>query len=297
MGDILPVRNLVTYCQIMRINQPNGLFLLLWPTLWALWLSGMSVPPLKVLFLFTFGVFCMRSAGCVINDIIDRDIDVYIQRTQNRPLPCQKISVQKAKLLHLSLLLISCLIVLTMSIKTILFSILGLVLTWVYPFMKRYIYFPQIFLGISFSLSIPMVWSEISHKLPISCWLLFFGNFFWVVAYDTQYAMVDRSDDLKIGIKSTAILFNNYDRRIIAFLQLLSLIFLTLVGWKLALHPIFYFAILGASILFVYQQFLIADRQEDRCFKAFSKNNWVGLIIFLGIALSTSSYFRSDFCI
>ncbi|VFP87356.1 4-hydroxybenzoate octaprenyltransferase [Candidatus Erwinia haradaeae] len=290
MVDILLMRNLVTYCQLMRINQPGGLFLLLWPTLWALWLSGMSAPPLKVLFLFTLGVCCMRSAGCVINDVIDRNIDVYVQRTKSRPLPGRKISTQKAKLLHVSLLFISCLIVLNMSMTTILFSILGLVLTWVYPFMKRYTYFPQVFLGISFSLSIPMAWMEISNKLPITCWLLFFGNFFWVVSYDTQYAMADRSDDLKIGIKSTAILFNCHDRIIIVFLQLLSLMFLTSVGLKLVLHPIFYFAILGALILFIYQQFLIADRQADRCFKAFSKNNWVGLIIFVGIVLSTSSF-------
>ncbi|VFP85839.1 4-hydroxybenzoate octaprenyltransferase [Candidatus Erwinia haradaeae] len=290
MRDILPVRNLVIYCQIMRIHQPGGFFLLLWPTLWALWLSGMSVPSVKVLFVFTLGVFCMRSAGCVINDIVDRNIDVYIQRTKNRPLPSRNISVRKAKLLHLSLLLISCMLVLTMRMTTILFSILGLALTWVYPFMKRYTYFPQVFLGISFSLSIPMAWLEISNRLPIACWLLFFGNFFWVVSYDTQYAMVDRSDDLKIGVKSTAILFHKYDTLIIAFLQLLSLMFLTLVGWKLALHSIFYFAILGAFILFVYQHFLITNRQEDRCFKAFSKNNWVGLIIFVGIALSTSSF-------
>ncbi|VFP86735.1 4-hydroxybenzoate octaprenyltransferase [Candidatus Erwinia haradaeae] len=289
MGDIFKIRNLAIYCQLMRINQPGGLFLLLWPTLWSLWLSGMSAPPLKVLFVFMLGVFVMRSAGCVINDIIDRNIDGYIRRTQNRPLSIRKISVKKAKLLHISLLVIACSLVLTMNIITILFSTVGLALTWIYPFMKRYTYWPQVFLGVAFSLSIPMAWSAISDRIPIACWLLFFGNFFWVLSYDTQYAMVDRLDDLKIGVKSTAILFHRYDKLVIALLQLLSLTFLTLVGWELALHPIFYVAILGVFMLFTYQQLLIASRQEERCFKAFLQNNWVGLIIFTGIVLSTSS--------
>ncbi|WP_232043102.1 4-hydroxybenzoate octaprenyltransferase [Candidatus Erwinia haradaeae] len=285
MQTVLKIRNLKAYCQLARINQPGGFFLLLWPTLWALWLSDMHAPPLKTLFVFILGVFCMRSAGCVVNDIIDSGIDRGVLRTKSRPLPSGKVSVQEAQILFIGLLFLALCLVLTLNMITICLSLCGLVLTCTYPFMKRYTYVPQVVLGASFSWGIPMAWSAVSENMPINCWLLFLANLLWVVSYDTEYSMADRADDLKIGVKSTAILFNSYDKIIISILQLAVWIVLMLVGFMMGLHLIFYAFMLLAFILFLYQQVLIAGRQAELCLKAFLHNNLVGFVVFIGIAL------------
>lgn len=274
------------YCRLMRIDKPIGSLLLLWPTLWALWLAGMQVPPLKVLLVFVLGVFFMRAAGCVVNDFADRNIDGHVKRTRERPLPSGAVTAREAKLLFAGLVLISFALVMTMNSMTIWLSLGGLGLAWMYPFMKRYTHLPQVVLGAAFGWAIPMAWAAVSESVPLTCWLLFLANICWTVAYDTQYAMVDRDDDVKIGVKSTAILFGRYDKLIIGMLQLAALLLLTLVGWRTGLNGIFYGTVLAAGALFIYQQKLIARRQRELCFKAFLNNNWVGLLLFIGVALS-----------
>ncbi|QTO54543.1 4-hydroxybenzoate octaprenyltransferase [Duffyella gerundensis] len=278
------------YCRLMRIDKPIGALLLLWPTLWALWLAQVTVPPAQVLIVFVLGVFFMRAAGCVINDYADRKIDGHVKRTQSRPLASGTVSEKEAKWLFVILGLISFALVLTMNLMTILLSLGGLALAWIYPFMKRYTHLPQVVLGAAFGWSIPMAWAAVSESVPLVCWLLFFANLAWTVAYDTQYAMVDRDDDLKIGVKSTAILFGRFDKLIIGLLQLLTLGLLVVVGLILQLNAWFYWSLLAAAALFVYQQRLIAFRERDACFRGFLNNNYVGLVIFLGIALNAPPF-------
>ncbi len=273
--------------QLMRLDKPIGTLLLLWPTFWSLWLSAKTFPPLSIFFVFTAGVVVMRAAGCVINDYADRKIDGHVKRTQHRPLPSGRVSEKEAKLLFLVLVLLAFILVLTMNLNTILLSIVGLFLAAIYPFMKRVTSLPQVILGAAFGWSIPMAWMAVSNDVPVVCWLLFAANLCWTVAYDTQYAMVDRDDDLKIGVKSTAILFGRADKAIIGILQLLTLLLLILVGRELALHSYYYGSLALAGGYFIYQQKLIAGRQREACFQAFLNNNWVGLVIFLGILLST----------
>lgn len=267
----------------MRINNPIGWLLLLWPTLWALWLSGMKLPPVDVLVVFILGVFLMRAAGCVVNDFADRKIDGHVKRTRERPLPSGAVTTREAKLLFAGLILASFALVLTMNTMTIWLSLGGVALACIYPFMKRYTHLPQVVLGAAFGWAIPMGWAAVSESLPLTCWLLFMANICWTVAYDTQYAMVDRDDDLKIGVKSTAILFGRHDRLIIGLLQLATLALLVLVGWRLQLHSAFYASLAVAGMLFIYQQQLIAGREREPCFKAFLNNNWVGLALFVGV--------------
>ncbi|WP_407704464.1 4-hydroxybenzoate octaprenyltransferase [Winslowiella arboricola] len=274
------------YCRLMRIDKPIGSLLLLWPTLWALWLAGKALPPVDVLLVFVLGVFFMRAAGCVINDYADRKIDGHVKRTESRPLPSGAISEKEAKLLFSALVLVSFCLVLTMNAMTIWLSFAGLALAWIYPFMKRYTHLPQVVLGAAFGWAIPMGWAAVSESVPLTCWLLFFANICWTVAYDTQYAMVDRDDDLKIGVKSTAILFGRFDKLIIGVLQLVSLLLLAAIGLLMALNWAFWVAIVLAAGLFIYQQKLIAARERDACFKAFLNNNYVGLVLFIGVALA-----------
>lgn len=274
---------LSAYSRLMRIDKPIGSLLLLWPTLWALWLAGMEVPPLNVLLVFVLGVFFMRAAGCVVNDFADRKIDGFVKRTRERPLPSGAVSPREAKLLFAGLVLVSFALVLTMNSMTIWLSLGGLGLAWLYPFMKRYTHLPQVVLGAAFGWAIPMGWAAVSETVPLTCWLLFLANICWTVAYDTLYAMVDRDDDLKIGVKSTAILFGRFDKLIVGLLQLATLALMALVGWQLHLNGVFYGAVLVAGGFFVYQQKLIAGRQREHCFQAFLNNNWVGLVIFAGV--------------
>ncbi|WP_034911438.1 4-hydroxybenzoate octaprenyltransferase [Erwinia sp. 9145] len=288
MERSLPESKLRSYSRLMRIDKPIGSLLLLWPTLWALWLSGMQVPPLKVLIVFVLGVFFMRAAGCVVNDYADRKIDGHVKRTRARPLPGGAVTPGEARLLFAGLVLASFCLVLTMNAMTIWLSFAGLALAWVYPFMKRYTHLPQVVLGAAFGWAIPMGWAAVSETVPLTCWLLFFANICWTVAYDTLYAMVDRDDDLKIGVKSTAVLFGRFDKLIVGLLQLSTLLLMTLIGWRLALGGIYYVAVLLAGLLFIRQQKIIATRDRDACFRAFLNNNYVGLILFVGVALSTA---------
>jgi 4-hydroxybenzoate polyprenyltransferase len=278
------------YSRLMRIDKPIGTLLLLWPTLWALWLSGMAIPPLSVLVVFVLGVFVMRAAGCVINDYADRNVDGHVKRTAARPLASGAVTEKEAKLLFAGLGLLAFLLVLTMNRMTILLSFGGLALAWVYPFMKRYTHLPQVVLGAAFGWAIPMGWAAVSESLPFVCWLVFLANICWTVAYDTQYAMVDRDDDLKIGVKSTAILFGRYDKLIIGLLQLAALGLMALVGILLHLNGAFYWSLLLAGGLFVHQQKLIAGRERELCFQAFLNNNYVGLVLFIGVLLNTQPF-------
>ncbi|KAA6098795.1 4-hydroxybenzoate octaprenyltransferase [Pantoea sp. B_10] len=290
MQKTLTMSKWQAYSRLMRIDKPIGTLLLLWPTLWALWLSGMAIPPLSVLVVFVLGVFVMRAAGCVINDYADRNVDGHVKRTAARPLASGAITEKEAKLLFAGLGLLAFLLVLTMNRMTILLSFGGLALAWVYPFMKRYIHLPQVVLGAAFGWAIPMGWAAVSESLPFVCWLVFLANICWTVAYDTQYAMVDRDDDLKIGVKSTAILFGRYDKLIIGLLQLAALGLMALVGILLHLNGAFYWSLLLAGGLFVHQQKLIAGRERELCFQAFLNNNYVGLVLFIGVLLNTQPF-------
>lgn len=239
-----------------------------------------------VLVVFVLGVIFMRAAGCVINDFADRNFDGHVKRTCQRPMPSGKVSEREALGLFGLLVLISFLLVLTMNTLTISLSVIGLALAAAYPFMKRYTHLPQLVLGVAFGWSIPMAYAAQSGQLPLAAWLLFAANILWTIAYDTQYAMVDRDDDLKIGIKSTAILFGRFDKMIIGMLQLGTLLLLTAVGGVLGLSQIFYWFLLLAAMLFVYQQMLIKQRQREDCFRAFLNNNYVGMVICIGLAVS-----------
>lgn len=274
------------YSHLMRIDKPIGTLLLLWPTLWALWLAGQGVPSLSILLVFVLGVFLMRAAGCVVNDYADRAFDGHVKRTASRPLPSGRVSEKEAKILFVSLVLVSFALVLTLNAMTIWLSLAALALAWVYPFMKRVTHLPQVVLGAAFGWSIPMAYAAVSESLPLSCWLLFLANICWTVAYDTLYAMVDRDDDLKIGIKSTAVLFGRYDKRIVGLLQFATLLLMLWVGYLAQLGGAFYWSLLLAAALFVHQQKQIASRERDACFRAFLNNNYVGLVLFIGIALS-----------
>ncbi len=278
------------YSRLMRIDKPIGILLLLWPTLWALWLANRAMPPLPVLIVFVAGVFVMRAAGCVINDYADRKVDGHVERTKLRPLASGAVTAKEAKMLFVVLGLIAFGLVLSMNLMTIMLSVVGLALAWVYPFMKRYTHLPQVVLGAAFGWAIPMAWAAVSESLPLVCWLVFLANICWTVAYDTQYAMVDREDDLKIGVKSTAILFGQYDKLIIGLLQLATLGLMALVGTRLHLNGAFYWTLLLAGGLFVYQQKLIAKRARQACFQAFLNNNYVGLVLFLGVLMNTPPF-------
>ena len=282
----LTQNKLLAYHRLMRTDKPIGALLLLWPTLWALWVATPGVPPRWILGVFIAGVWLMRAAGCVVNDYADRKFDGHVKRTAHRPLPSGQVTEKEARTLFIVLVLLSFLLVLTLNTMTILLSVAALALAWVYPFMKRYTHLPQVVLGAAFGWSIPMAFAAVSESVPLSCWLMFLANILWAVAYDTQYAMVDRDDDLKIGIKSTAILFGRHDKLIIGILQVAVLALMVTMGYLNGLNWAFYWAVLVAGMLFVYQQKLIAKREREACFKAFMNNNYVGLVLFLGLAMS-----------
>ncbi|MBV1841195.1 4-hydroxybenzoate octaprenyltransferase [Photobacterium ganghwense] len=274
------------YWQLARFDRPIGSLLLLWPTLWALFLAADGMPNLHVTLVFVLGVIFMRAAGCVINDYADRNFDGHVKRTAQRPLPSGALSEREALGLFGLLVLVSFLLVLTMNSLTIMLSVVGLLLAAAYPFMKRYTHLPQLVLGMAFGWSIPMAYAAQSGELTPLAWVLFVANILWTIAYDTQYAMVDRDDDLKIGIKSTAILFGRFDKMIIGVLQLGTLLLLIAVGVMQNLSQSYYWFLLLASALFVYQQMLIREREREPCFKAFLNNNYVGMLIWLGIVIS-----------
>lgn len=274
---------LQAYKQLMRIDKPVGIYLLLWPTYWALWIASEGATNLHLWLVFTFGVVLMRSAGCVINDFADRKVDGKVKRTEQRPLILGTVSEKEALALFGFLVLLAFGLVLTLSSYTILLSFGAVALATVYPFLKRYTHLPQVCLGMAFSWGMLMVFAEIEQKLPLEAWLLFGANVCWTIAYDTLYAMVDRDDDVKVGIKSTAILFGKNDKKIIAFLQMFTLALLFQVGEILAFGWPYHLALIISAGLFTYQQILVVNRERDACFQAFLNNHWVGLIILMGI--------------
>ncbi|WP_318356121.1 4-hydroxybenzoate octaprenyltransferase [Enterobacter sp.] len=282
----LTQNKLLAFHRLMRTDKPIGALLLLWPTLWALWVATPGLPPLWILAVFVAGVWLMRAAGCVVNDYADRKFDGHVKRTANRPMPSGAVTENEARTLFVVLVLLAFVLVLTLNLMTILLSVAALALAWVYPFMKRYTHLPQVVLGAAFGWSIPMAFAAVSESLPLSCWLMFFANILWAVAYDTLYAMVDRDDDVKIGIKSTAILFGRHDKLIVGLLQIAVLVLMSAVGWLSELGAVYYASIAAAGALFIYQQWLVVNRDRDACFKAFMNNNYVGLVLFLGLAAS-----------
>lgn len=273
------------YTQLMRIDRPIGTYLLLWPTWWALWLAAEGVPAISMLLVFTAGVVLMRAAGCVINDYADRHWDGAVERTRQRPLASGKVSGTEALQLFVLLLALSANLLLFLNWQTVLLSLLAVLLAAVYPFMKRYTHLPQVVLGAAFSWGMPMAFMAIQLQLPPLLWLLYTANLLWTVAYDTYYALVDRPDDVKVGIKSTAILFGRHALAIIALLQLGMLLLLVAVGWLAQLQWPFYLSLVLAALCFAYQWYL-ARQGRDGCFKAFLHNHYVGLLLFAGIALS-----------
>ena len=272
--------------QLMRFDKPIGTLLLLWPTLWALWIAAKGLPSITVLVVFCLGVFLMRSAGCVINDFADRKVDGFVTRTKNRPLPSGRATSREAIFLFLGLALLAFLLVLTQNTFTIQLSFIGLLLAFMYPFMKRFTHLPQFVLGLAFSWSIPMAYAAQANSISLSVWFLFVANASWTVAYDTMYGMVDKEDDLKIGIKSTAILFGQYDKVIIGLLQLTTISLLVVVGFIEHLNFFYYLSLAIATLLFLKQQKQIQNRNTADCFKAFLDNNYVGLVIFSGLILT-----------
>ncbi|MBI4005445.1 MAG: 4-hydroxybenzoate octaprenyltransferase [Gammaproteobacteria bacterium] len=281
-----PVKDrLYQYIQLTRLNKPIGIFLLLWPTLWALWIAAEGVPDLQILYIFILGVVLMRSAGCVINDLADRNLDIHVARTQNRPIAAGKIMPQEAMVVVAILIFSSLILVLNLNPLTLKLSVVAVVLAIIYPFMKRYTYLPQFFLGLAFGWAVPMAFAAQTNTLPLVAWLLLFTTVLWAVVYDTMYAMVDREDDIKAGIKSTAILFEDADRVIIGVIQLLVLFALVMVGNSSELGKYYYAGIAIAAVLSIYQQFLIKDRIPEHCFTAFLNSNWFGATVFTGVFL------------
>ena len=274
------------FVQLMRLEKPIGIYLLLWPTLWALWVASKGVPDLKWLLIFVLGTLFMRAAGCVINDYADRHFDGHVARTRARPLADGRVSPREALVLFAVLVALSFVLVLFTNLTTILLSFGGLALAACYPFMKRYTYYPQVVLGAAFSWGMPMAFSAVTGQLPPpEAWLLYIANLLWTVAYDTYYAMTDREDDLKIGVKSTAILFGEADRLIILALQGLALLCLAMAGVRFSLGIWFLLGLLGAAACFAWEFWSTRGREPQACFAAFLHNHWAGLAILLGIVL------------
>jgi 4-hydroxybenzoate polyprenyltransferase len=276
---------LIQYAHLMRLHRPIGIYLLLWPTLWALWIAAEGHPDLLVVFVFVSGVVLMRSAGCVINDYADREFDPHVERSRDRPIAAGRVKPTEALALFVVLCLGAFALVLLMNKLTIYLSLAGVVLAASYPFMKRYTHLPQVYLGAAFGWAVPMAFAAQTGSVPKVAWLLFVATVLWATVYDTMYGMVDRDDDIKIGVKSTAVLFGDADRIIIAIIQLLFIAALLLIGQAAALGGYYYFGVLLAAALSIYQQYLIRNREPQYCFQAFLNNNWLGAAVFSGLVL------------
>lgn len=273
------------YYRLTRLDRPIGAFLLLWPMLWGLWIAGHGHPRASVVVVFVLGVFVMRSAGCAINDFADRHFDPHVRRTRARPLAAGEVGAGEAVTLFVVLCLTAFGLVLTMNRLTIYLSFAGVLLAAIYPFLKRHTYLPQVGLGLAFGWAVPMAYAAQTDTLPKTAWLVYALAVIWAVIYDTMYAMVDREDDIRIGVKSTAILFGEADRVIIGLLQLLMLFGLLLLGAQTGMGFAYYLGVAGATALGLYQQFLIRHRTPEACFQAFLNNNWLGGLIFAGIVI------------
>ncbi len=278
-------QRLPAFVALTRLNRPIGTYLVLWPTLWALWLAAGGLPDIKVLLIFVVGVVLMRSAGCVINDFADRKVDGHVRRTCQRPLATGQITAKEALVLFVSLIVIAFFLTLFTNALTVILAPMALLLAAIYPFMKRYTHFPQVVLGAAFSWAIPMAFAAQSNALPPALWLVFLANLLWTVGYDTAYAMEDREDDLKIGVKSTAVFFGKYDRLAIGVLQLLTLLLLTLAGMAFERGVLFYLGLVGMAGFFIWQQWLIRKRQRGPCLRAFLNNHYAGMFLFIFLVL------------
>lgn len=274
------------YAQLLRLHRPIGIALLLWPTLWTLWIAAKGQPSLKILTVFVLGVIVMRSAGCVINDLADRKVDGFVTRTKERPLVTGRVKPFSAWCLFAGLCVVALLLVLQLNLLALQLAVVGLLLAVIYPFMKRYTHWPQLVLGAAFAWAVPMAFVAVTNSVPKQIWLFFVVALLWPVAYDTLYAMVDRDDDRKIGIKSTAVLLGRYDRLFIGIIQAVVLVLLVVIGYLQQLNEFYFASVALAAGLVVYQQYLIKDRQPQRCFRAFLNNNYFGLVIFLGVVAS-----------
>lgn len=280
---MLNLQRFPDYWQLMRFDRPIGILLLLWPTLWALWLAAEGMPPWTLLVIFSLGVVLMRAAGCVINDFADRKVDGHVQRTHGRPLVTGRVQPKEAIALFVLLCALAFVLVLFTNPFTIGLSFGAVALAFCYPFMKRYTHLPQLVLGAAFAWAIPMAFAAHGNAVPVDAWLIYTIVVLWTVVYDTFYAMVDRDDDVRIGVKSTAILFGEQDRLITGVLQALVVAGLWLLADRFELGNFYRFSVLCVIGLFVYQQHLIRYRQRDACFKAFLNNNWVGCVVFVGL--------------
>lgn len=274
---------LIQYGELMRLHRPIGIYLVVWPTLWALWLAAKGLPDLDLLIIFLLGAATMRSAGCVINDIADRKVDGHVSRTKNRPLITGTVSTKEAILLFIGLCLFAFCLVLMTNTLTIWLSLGGVALAFVYPFMKRYTHLPQVVLGAAFAWAVPMAFAAQTGEIDPAIWLVYTTVVVWTVGYDTFYAMVDREDDIKIGVKSTAILFGDMDKVATGSLQVITLFSLIIIGQRFELGDVYFASLIVVAALFAYQQYLIKDRDPKLCLKAFLNNNWVGMTVFIGI--------------
>lgn len=274
------------YLRLMRLDKPIGIYLLLWPTLWALFLAAKGWPSIELLLIFSLGVALMRSAGCVINDYADRDIDQHIKRTSSRPIATGEISPKSALKLFIVLVIVAFFLVLLTNTLTIQLAFIAAFLATLYPFTKRWIAMPQLVLGLAFAMSVPMAFAATINSVPLEAWWVFLATVIWTVVYDTMYAMADREEDLKIGVKSSAIFFGRHDRLIIAILQITLMAVLIKIGNIFNLGYFYDISIIMSAILMIYHQKMIKNREKLACFHAFLHNNYVGLIIFIGISTS-----------
>lgn len=286
----LTPRNISHYLQLMRVDRPIGTYLVIWPALWSLWIAAEGMPNPLLIIVFIAGAFLMRSAGCVINDFADRHIDGHIERTKNRPLAAGLVTASEAIQLFILLCACAALLLFFTNRLTVLLAVVALLLAALYPFTKRFTHLPQVFLGMAFSCSIPMAFAAQTNTLPEIIIPLYVAVVVWVIVYDTFYAMVDREDDLKIGVKSTAILFGRYEKLITTTLQIIFIALIIKIGLLIELGRIYYGSVVVTALFFVHQQQLISQREKNKCFRAFLNNNYVGMAIFIGIAADYAFY-------
>ena len=276
---------LKAYVALTRLDRPIGIWLLMWPMLWALWFAASGIPSIKVLIIFMLGTVLTRSAGCAINDFADRNFDAHVARTSNRPLATGELKPYEALLIAALMMLLAFGLVLMTNLLTIQLSVVALLLAALYPFAKRYTHLPQLVLGLAFSWAIPMAFAAQSNQLERITWLVFIASVLWAIAYDTEYAMADREDDLKIGIKSTAILFGDADILMVGVIQALVLFTMVLTGQLLELGAIYYISLVIAALMVVYQLIIIRKRNPQQCIRAFLNNHYLGMTVFVGIVL------------
>lgn len=279
------IERLDRYEKLMRLDKPIGILLLLWPTLWALWFACDGPPPLLLIAIFALGTVLMRSAGCVINDYADRAFDGHVERTRERPLVTGAVSAKEALILAAVLCLLSFCLIIRLPRLVWWMSIPALFLAASYPYTKRFLAIPQAYLGIAFGFGIPMAFAAVWQSVPPIAWVMLLANVFWAIAYDTEYAIVDRPDDLKIGIKTSAITFGRFDVLAVMLCYLVTLALLSWVGWQFLRGPIYFVGIAIAALIAIYHYWLIRERDRSRCFKAFLHNNWIGATIFAGLVL------------